>query len=465
MLRLFLGGFLWLIGLYGLGYRVDRTVTAEVLGWYALAFAGYALLVFFASREDRRMLGWGLAAVAASRLLLLPSLPLLSDDVYRFLWDGRLLAAGLDPFAHTPRYYMEGAGQTLHIPGIDEALYRQLNSPRYHTVYPPVAQFFFWLSGLLFPQSTLGGTLVLRAGLLLFDGLALYTLLRLLPRWGMASRRAFGLLLHPLWVVEGLGNLHFELAASACLLAALDLWKTSVDEGQGRSRRSLASWLGGAVAYAGAVAAKLNPLLLGPFLVRRMGWGRSLATVALALALTAWGFAAVLDAATLPHLFESLSLYFQRFEFNASVYYLLRWLGFAYKGYNLIALWGKGLAAATVLGLLWLAWREGRRGCFRELPQIWTYAWTLYLLLSTTVHPWYWMPALALAPLAGLRHGWAAAAAATLSYHAYHPGGVAESGWILALEYGLILGVLVIDLRSRSAGRLAGSAARGAAGM
>ncbi len=70
------------------------------------------------------------------RLLLLFSLPNLSDDVYRFICDGRLAANGINPFSHLPAEIM----QMPPVTGITKELFGELNSPRYYKIYPTVLQ-------------------------------------------------------------------------------------------------------------------------------------------------------------------------------------------------------------------------------------------------------------------------------------------------------------------------------------
>ena len=72
--------------------------------------------------------------------MLLFSVPNLSDDFYRFIWDGRLLASGYHPFAEVPSYYIE---HNLSIPGINAELFEKLNSPDYFTIYPPAGSVYF----------------------------------------------------------------------------------------------------------------------------------------------------------------------------------------------------------------------------------------------------------------------------------------------------------------------------------
>ena len=95
--------------------------------------------------QTRRWMG----VAVLLRLVFLFSTPVLSDDFFRFVWDGRLLVAGVNPYLYLP-------SNLLHSPiflsaNLNTTLYEGLNSPNYFTVYPPLNQLFFgtavWIGG------------------------------------------------------------------------------------------------------------------------------------------------------------------------------------------------------------------------------------------------------------------------------------------------------------------------------
>ena len=93
------------------------------------------------------------------RALFLFSIPNLSDDFYRFIWDGRLLASGNHPFAQLPVYYMDN---NVSIQGINEDLFNKLNSPEYFTIYPALSQYVFWLAASFRQIMCHGSVLVIK---------------------------------------------------------------------------------------------------------------------------------------------------------------------------------------------------------------------------------------------------------------------------------------------------------------
>jgi len=407
---------------WALAYATPRPQFGQLLGLFALAGAAYTWLL-----HTRLPLRWGLGAALIFRLLWLPATPALSDDFYRFRWDGLLVSHGYSPFAETPR-------QLLLAPPADSAtlpmaalrgLLPHLNSPAYYSVYPPVCQALYGAATRAFPTSQTGFLVVVRLALLLADAGAAALLLWLLPRAGWPSHRALTYLLHPLVVVEVAGNVHMEGVVVCFLLLTGALLA--------RYRQHLAA---GALAL--AVATKLLPLLALPLLVRHLNWPRfwrfGLVLAGSLLVL----FLPFLSAQLLEHIGRSLGLYFQSFEFNASVFYVLRAVGSWLMGYDLVGALGPLLGLAAACFAFWLA-RRAELPTLAALPHWLLLTLSGYLALATTVHPWYLVPLVALSCFSPLRYARIWAGLAVLSYSAYRTPAYTESGLLLALEYGGVL--------------------------
>jgi hypothetical protein len=266
---------------------------------------------------------------------------------------------------------------------------------------------------------------VVRLALLLADAGAAALLLWLLPLAGWPARRALAYLLHPLVVIEVMGNVHMEGVVVCFLLLTGALLV--------RRCNRLAA---GALAL--AVATKLLPLLALPLLARQLGWQQFrwfLGVLAGSLAVL---FLPFLSWGLLLHIGLSLDLYFQSFEFNASIFYVLRAVGQWLMGYDLVGGLGPllGLGAASLA--FWLARRAGRPA-LAALPQWLLLTLSGYFALATIVHPWYLVPLVALSCFSPLRFARAWAGMAVLSYAAYRTTAYTESGVLLALEYGVVL--------------------------
>src|SRR6059036_3111740 len=237
---------------YGLGF--PRLVSASP--WTHVAYIGvfgglfllYVLAVAMVLRwrpDDRVLLGLVLAFALLFRLSLLGSPVVLSSDVYRYLWDGRVQWAGISPYRYPPT-----ADELA--PLRDEAVYPNINRPTKVTVYPPGAQAVFALMARVAPNSIVAW----RVFLIGCEVAATALLLVLLRRAGVTRAAAIVYAWSPLVVFEGVQAGHVDLVVIPLMLAAL-AWR-----GGGSSMRA-------GIALGGAVLMKLYPLVLLP------AWWRS----------------------------------------------------------------------------------------------------------------------------------------------------------------------------------------------
>lgn len=409
-----------------LAYLPQQSDFAQIITYYLPLFA-LALVAYRQSEESNLYFFLGLAILA--RCILLFSLPNLSDDIYRFIWDGRLLNAGYNPFDQLPAYYLD-----KNIPGIDQVLFDQLNSPDYFTIYPPVAQGVFAISSWLFPKSIWGAGLVMKLFLLLCEVISILLLPRLLTLFKVPSKNALLYALNPLIIIEVGNNLHFEGAMICFLLLALWFFK--------KQQFDLS-----ALTIALSIASKLLPLIFLPLLIRRLGWLKSFRYFAVVGAVLLLLFFPLVNGVFISNFGDSLDLYFRRFEFNASIYYLARWVGFQYSGFNLIAYIGPAMALVVFLGvgLFTLLEKNPRAASF---PQAMLFAICLYLFLTTTVHPWYTSLPLVLCIFTRFRFPVLWTALIFLTYINYSYPTYQENLWIVVLEYGFVIAMLVGELIS-----------------
>lgn len=411
---------------------------------YGALFAVYIAVLHFLT-ESLISLQWLLWTGFGLRVLFLLSIPNLSDDVYRFVWDGRLAAQGIHPFTYTPAQVMEG-GWVLT--GITPELFALLNSPNYYTVYPPVCQGVFWLAAKIFPESIPGGIFVLKVFLLSAELLAVWVLRRWRPGgWAVAAY-----MLHPLILLEGMGNGHFEVAMLAFLLTGVWLIRSYINPAVGTVGKEAHKHLAlAALFWALAVAVKLLPLLFLPivwvWLQRRARWlfTSYFAVFCALLFLPLW------DWTVLQNLFSSLRLYFRQFAFNASIYYALREL-LRVLGFETVVqarLLGPLLGGLVFVGVWAIASYRGKASFAFSITDRMMLAATLYLLLATTVHPWYVLVPFVLSLVAERKPAWCYpmvwTATVALSYSHYAGGSFQEEyGWI-ALEYLLVAVALLWD--------------------
>lgn len=430
-----------------MAYATPRTQFGQLLALLAVAFGLYVYLL-----KSGLPLRAGLLAALLLRLLWLPALPSFSDDYHRFRWDGLLVAHGINPYQYRPDELMaEQEAQRISAdstfqqltPATSQrlapirptlaTLYPKLNSPHYYSVYPPVCQAAFGLASGLFPATEVGAVLVLRLLVLLAEAATAALLLALLRAFGQPLERVLWYLLNPLVLVELTGNLHFE-ALMICF-GLLALWLLV------RGRQTIS-----ALALGLAIGTKLLPLLMLPLLVRRLSWRQFIVYSAVAGGTVVVLFLPFVSLDLLRNINRSLTLYFSKFEFNASVYYVVRTVVFWRTGYNEIALIGPALGRTTAAFALLLAWRE-KPVTWPTLPRTLLFTLAIYYFLATVVHPWYVAPLVALSVFTSYRFALVWSGMVVLSYSTYQTSAYLENPWLVGLEYVIVLVVLAWELR------------------
>jgi len=143
---------------------------------------------------------------------------------------------------------------------------------------------------------------------------------------------------------------------------------------------------------------------------------------------------------------SSIRLYYQTFEFNGAFYVILRDLLAMYYGYNPIAIVGPGLQLISAVLILRLYLKSTHVDA-NKIPGLLIYIWLIYLLLSTTIHPWYLIPAVALLPF---HFHWGAfvwSYSIVFSYAYYSDLPDLATKIIHLFEYILVLAAFVIELK------------------
>lgn len=308
------------------------------------------------------------------RLVFLPLLPELTDDPFRYIWDGWLQWEGINPYRFIPSDpYLAAFRET--------ALYEKMNSPDYYSIYPPLSQAFFALGASVYDGHWMPAYYLLKTSFVAVEFAGVLLMARLVQ-----ARTVLLYAWNPLVLVETAGQGHTEALLVPLLFGAL--WAVR------RRRGGLAS-----LALAGAGLVKIYPFALGPYLLRRFGW-RAVWPGALFVVACSLPYAAPY---VLPHLKTSVDLFAELFEFNAGPYYFVKHLLWMTTGAD----WSKTIG--PVFRMVFLsslpvlygldAWRDWsfRRACLTLLGT--------FLILSTTVHPWYFLPVIGLGVM-GPRPSW-----------------------------------------------------------
>ena len=409
----------------------DRLLLEIMLWWVAWAVA-VACLRRTSSRQALLVVVLGAVALRlASITVVVP----LSDDLYRYAWDGRVQAAGIDPYRYPPTApELAGLRDDWLFPSDAECAARDrppgctlINREGVRTIYPPVAQLWFLLGHAVGASELedLGWALLA----LVADVATMVLLWRLLLARGRDPRWVAVYAWSPVAVLEAVQNGHVDGLATFFVVAAVAL----------AGRRP--AWSGAALGVAAMV--KLYPALLLPVLLGR----RPVRVVS--------AFVAVVVVSYLPHVLALgrdvlgyLPGYLQEEEYAGGDRYLL------------LSPLGVSGTAATVLvavagvTVALLVLRRVRAAAPEDdvSPQA-VLLLGAALLLATPVQPWYGLPLAALATLA-VRPVWLAVpAAAYPAFFAVVPDGPSpEATRIGGAAFGLaLLAVLAAEVRRRRA--------------
>lgn len=399
-------------------------------GLAAAALAGVGLSLTFATGEPLRNARWGLlvhlavwaaawaagvvcalrlprrvalpailVAAAALRLAALAGQPILSDDLYRYAWDGRVQVSGTSPYRHPPDAAelselregwlwpdAEGCARLQRPEGCT-----RINRPSVRTIYPPVAQ--GWFTAVYAVAGIDARHKAWQAAGLVTD-LALVALLAAVLRaWRRDDRWTALYALSPVPVVEVVNNGHVDGLAALFVVAALLA-----------AARRRPAWAGALVG--GAALVKLYPALLGLAFIavtgaRRRTW----------LVRAGGAAAAVVALAYLPHVaavglrvLGYLPGYLQEEGYDEGSRYLLAGLLGLPAGLTAVV---AGAGVAAVAGWVLLRRPPVPRGAAALLGAL--------LLAATPVQPWYAVTLLAVAAVAAAPT-WSAVAVAGYPY-------------------------------------------------
>jgi alpha-1,6-mannosyltransferase len=440
---------------FSLAYWTDRADPLAVLGSFGLMWVVFLMQWANQKIGAKQMIALGLLL----RAVWLPAVPQLSDDVFRYVWDGMLLNEGVSPYGTLPSEWMRTSPNVAF-----QELFTKLNSPDYHSIYPPVLQGIFALSVWLGNGELLSSIIMLRMFVLVAEFGSMFLIWKLLEAWKMNTRNLMLYAFNPLVIIEFSGSLHGEvfmvfflllslwfLTSSSPSLPELEYYPTPDPSPEGRGAGTLIrgllgarlpSWKGGvggglllsAVAFGLSVGTKLLPLMFLPFYIKRLGWMRTIVYGTVAILTAAMLYVPFWTPDLVANTLSSMHLYFAKFEFNASFYYVIREVGFWVKGYNIIGQTAVWLPRLVLLSILLIALLNKDRSV-SGLPKLILFAWFIYYALATTVNPWYVAVLAAFLPFTKYRFALVWLMLVPLSYHAFGHADYRENLWVVSLEY------------------------------
>jgi len=402
-------GVVLLIAITSAAQLNARADVETFLAFIALAAVAYVVALLLVARGrtgTRRELWICLLLAFAWRLPAAVEAPLLSDDVYRYVWDGRVQRFGYSPYAAAPA---DPALQHLHT---DVTRRIDPTSAALPTIYPPAAELFF-RAAVSIDESVAA----LAVATLVCDAIIVWLLWSWLAAAGRSPWWVLAYAWHPLVTVEGAGGAHVDLLGTMLLVLA----------GYALVRgRTLAA----TTALGAAAAVKFLPIVLAPLLVGRVRW-RDAAVAATLVAMLYMPFLGWPPAIPV----GSLGAYVEGWRFNGPVFDALEpWVG---------ATGALGVAAAA--GLMVAIFFRRR---VPDAPDAWAWPIAVTVLCLPVVYPWYLLWVVPF--LTGVAR-WPLVVWTIMSMSTYivwqsqlAGAGWTLPAWVVPVEYGLFAGSIVL---------------------
>jgi alpha-1,6-mannosyltransferase len=382
---------------------------------FGLAFGAYLVGLHAARGISARGLRAAMALAVLWRLALVPAFPLLSDDVFRYVWEGRVQVQGGNPYA------WEDRPEAPRWEALRDGVWRAVTHREYTAVYPPL-----WEMACRLVVGTHDSVAAMKAFVVACELALLALLARMVRRRGLPRERLLILAWSPLALVEVAGSGHNDAVGALLLTASL----AALDRGDG---------LGSALAASLGAQTKFLPALVAASWLRRYRWWHVVAALDLALLLL------VPYAAAGPGLWMSLGKYGRYWLFNETLFDPLAAMAGGHEG-------GVRLAGVLLAALAFLLAARKAEPVSAALAVV-----AASVLLAPNVLPWYalwFLPFLVLRDAPGALLFTGTVQLAYLVYPDWLSGQPWQvRGWVRALEYGPCLGVaLVAWLRRRPAG-------------
>ncbi|WP_299056424.1 mannosyltransferase [uncultured Polaribacter sp.] len=454
---LLIASILTIILYFFFAYKLERTEFSHILLLYISLFIAFYFILKHGDKNIKILTGLAILF----RLIFLFATPNLSQDFYRFIWDGRMLLNCLNPYLSLPETFINL--QQVPIPQAAEiyAGMGELNGSHY-TNYPPLNQLCFLIAALFANKSILGSVIVLRLIIILADIGIIYFGKKILEKLNLPIHYIFLYALNPFIIIELTGNLHFEPVMLFFLIWSIYLLLNN--------RLILAGIL-----FACSISVKLIPLLFLPlfyqwFIKRPLDSSRDKKVMSvrdchiersrntktnkllklllfyiIIIGTTILFFLPFYNEELLNNYMNSVGLWFRNFEFNASLYYLFREIGYLFRGYNEIATIGKIIPVLTILFLGFITFfRKNTHP--KELITALLFGLSFYYFTTTTMHPWYLATLILLCVFTKYRFPIVWSVVIILSYQSYANLPWKENLWVISLEYLILYGYLIFEI-------------------
>ena len=413
-----------------IAFFLERTQFSALVFCFAILFFCYYKLLKINS-ENLKIL---IFSTFAFRIIFFASLPNLSQDFYRFIWDGRLILSGLNPYLQLPKDLILNAN--FFMPQAKELVFAMGElSAKHYSNYPPINQLCFAIAGFFSPNSTVGAVVVLRLIIVSEDLGTLYFGQKLLKNIGLNPNKIYWYMLNPLVVLELSGNLHFEGVMLFFLVLSIYLLQKN-------------SYKWAAFFMAISISVKLLPLLLLPILYKYLGLKKAVIFYGLTLFFCFLFFVPFLSSELIDNYSKTIGLWFTNFEFNASIYYIIRYIGQQIYGYNIIQTVGKIIPVMVILFILFKAFFSKNKTEI-DLFNTFLIVLSIYFFTATTVHPWYIINLVFLSVFTQFKYPIYWSFVIILSYFAYSNPEFKENFYLIFIEYAVVFTMFFLEISNK----------------
>ena len=456
--------FLSVLFYFAFAYNLIRTNYIKLITLYTTLFFVFYKLVLLL-KTHIVFLTW---LAFAFRTVFILAIPNLSQDFYRFIWDGRMILEGFNPYLYTVESFIKNGNFPV---AQAQELYKgmgELNASHF-TNYPPINQLCFIFAALFASKSILGSVIVMRLLIIAADFGILHFGKKLLKKLKIPVYNIFWYILNPFIIIELTGNLHFEGVMIFFLIWSLYILH-------------IEKWYFASIVLGLSISVKLVPLIFLPLFFRwftkqnviknEMNQSVSVEKTASVLpssndkkkwipAFTGMPNLLIfysLTGLTILFLFtpfyskilinnyiKTIALWFQDFEFNASLYYIAREVGYLFRGYNEILIIGKAIPALVILFVLIITFFKKNKST-ADLITSMLFVLSFYYFIATTIHPWYVATLLILSIFTNYKFPLVWSFAIILSYLAYLNSNNTETLWVIGFEYLIVYSVFIWEV-------------------
>ena len=344
------------------------------------------------------------------RMTLIPAAPSTSPDVYRYIWEGKVLYNGFNPYSNSP--------DANELKGLRDEVYPKVTFKNIPSIYPPFAQVVFFSSYIISGSSVTGIKIIY----LLCEIITMIFLLKLLLRKKIKPELIILYAWLPLPVMEYFVNAHIDVVGIMFLV----MFFYFMEKGKPVSS---------ALSFTMAFLVKLYPVFLLPLVFKELKLKKAIQFLTIFVIISALFYLPFLSGRL--SVTDALSIYVSRWEFNASVYYVLT----AFIHNHELARMICGVCILITAGTITFYYKNFIKASFGILLAV--------LIFSPVVYPWYLGWIAALNPFALFYSALSLFFTINLSnfsplgkiWHEYFP--------VLFIEYMIFFGLLAYDLYYR----------------